>query len=168
MPGGGDFQVDFVIASPAEPKQLAEVAETIVERALIEGAVQIRCTPEAEEAYIAYFNKLQDYSNEADDDRTKSSNGKLQSYVMRFALIIEILRWAERYVYTDPWEGKDEFIFKTDETDVGKKAWEKAQERIQITTESMASAISICEYYRFTNYKEIGRASCRERVSSPV
>src|SRR5262249_51945626 len=37
LPGGGDFPVDFVIASPAEPEQLVDVANKIVKRAFESG-----------------------------------------------------------------------------------------------------------------------------------
>jgi multidrug efflux pump len=37
LPGGGDFPVDFVIASPGEPQQLAEVANKLVQRAVASG-----------------------------------------------------------------------------------------------------------------------------------
>jgi multidrug efflux pump len=37
LPGGGDFPVDFVIASPAEPKQLEEFANQLVQKAFASG-----------------------------------------------------------------------------------------------------------------------------------
>ena len=37
LPGGGDFPVDFVIASPAEPRQLGELAGQLVEKAFASG-----------------------------------------------------------------------------------------------------------------------------------
>src|SRR3954447_424550 len=37
LPGGGDFPVDFVIASAAEPKQLTELANTLVQKAFASG-----------------------------------------------------------------------------------------------------------------------------------
>ena len=37
LPGGGDFPVDFVIASTAEPQQLAEFANQLVEKAFASG-----------------------------------------------------------------------------------------------------------------------------------
>jgi multidrug efflux pump len=37
LPGGGDFPVDFVIASAAEPRQLGELAGRLVERAFASG-----------------------------------------------------------------------------------------------------------------------------------
>jgi multidrug efflux pump len=37
LPGGGDFPVDFVIASTAEPEQLVEVANTLVQKAFASG-----------------------------------------------------------------------------------------------------------------------------------
>jgi multidrug efflux pump len=37
LPGGGDFPVDFVIASAAEPQQLSEVANRLVEKAFASG-----------------------------------------------------------------------------------------------------------------------------------
>src|SRR5258707_11145877 len=37
LPGGGNFPVDFVIASAAEPKQLSELAEQLVEKAFASG-----------------------------------------------------------------------------------------------------------------------------------
>jgi multidrug efflux pump len=37
LPGGGNYPVDFVIASPAEPQQLVEFAKQIVEKALASG-----------------------------------------------------------------------------------------------------------------------------------
>ena len=41
-PGGGDFPVDFVIASTAEPQQLAEFAEQLVQKAFASGHVHVR------------------------------------------------------------------------------------------------------------------------------
>ena len=37
LPGGGDFPVDFVIASAAEPKQLTELANNLVQKAFASG-----------------------------------------------------------------------------------------------------------------------------------
>jgi len=37
LPGGGDFPVDFVIASPAEPQQLQEIADQLVQKAFASG-----------------------------------------------------------------------------------------------------------------------------------
>jgi multidrug efflux pump len=37
LPGGGDFPVDFVIASAAEPKQLTEIANQLVQKAFASG-----------------------------------------------------------------------------------------------------------------------------------
>jgi multidrug efflux pump len=37
LPGGGSFPVDFVIASPAEPQQLAELAGQLVQKAMASG-----------------------------------------------------------------------------------------------------------------------------------
>ena len=37
LPGGGDFPVDFVIASPAEPQQLIQFANQLVEKAMASG-----------------------------------------------------------------------------------------------------------------------------------
>jgi multidrug efflux pump len=37
LPGGGDFPVDFVIASAAEPQQLGEIAKQIVQKAFMSG-----------------------------------------------------------------------------------------------------------------------------------
>jgi multidrug efflux pump len=37
LPGGGDFPVDFVIASTAEPRQLGEIADALVKKAFASG-----------------------------------------------------------------------------------------------------------------------------------
>jgi multidrug efflux pump len=37
LPGGGNFPVDFVIASPAEPEQLEQFAKTLVQKAMTSG-----------------------------------------------------------------------------------------------------------------------------------
>jgi multidrug efflux pump len=37
LPGGGDFPVDLVIASPAEPERLNEIAQTLVQKAFASG-----------------------------------------------------------------------------------------------------------------------------------
>ena len=37
LPGGGDFPVDFVIASAAEPQQLSEIANRLVQKAFASG-----------------------------------------------------------------------------------------------------------------------------------
>ena len=37
LPGGGNFPVDFVIASSAEPEQLSKLAEQIVQKAMASG-----------------------------------------------------------------------------------------------------------------------------------
>src|SRR5437764_9670995 len=37
LPGGGDFPVDLVIASAAEPKQLSELAEQLAKKAFASG-----------------------------------------------------------------------------------------------------------------------------------
>src|SRR5262249_11769042 len=37
LPGGGNFPVDFVIASAAEPKELSEIAERLVKKAFASG-----------------------------------------------------------------------------------------------------------------------------------
>src|SRR4029077_5178319 len=37
LPGGGNFPVDFVIASAAEPQQVSQLAEQIVQKAMASG-----------------------------------------------------------------------------------------------------------------------------------
>jgi multidrug efflux pump len=37
LPGGGDFPVDFVITSPAEPRQLGDIANALVQKAFASG-----------------------------------------------------------------------------------------------------------------------------------
>ena len=37
LPGGGDFPVDFVIASTAEPEQLVEFSNQLVQKAFASG-----------------------------------------------------------------------------------------------------------------------------------
>src|SRR5438477_12698417 len=39
LPGGGDFPVDFVVASTAEPARLVEIANPLVETAFASGLV---------------------------------------------------------------------------------------------------------------------------------
>ena len=51
LPGGGDFPVDLVIASPAEPQQLGELASQLVREGLRERSVHLRgCRPEVRPA----------------------------------------------------------------------------------------------------------------------
>ena len=42
LPGGGNFPVDLVIASAAEPQQLSELADTLVKKAFASGHVHLR------------------------------------------------------------------------------------------------------------------------------
>ena len=45
LPGGGDFPVDFVIASAAEPQQLVEFANQLVQKAIRPAACSSSPTP---------------------------------------------------------------------------------------------------------------------------
>ena len=53
-------------------------------------------TDEAKQAYFTYSNKLVDESNELDmADPIRGVNAKMDIMYLRFALIIEVLRWAD-------------------------------------------------------------------------
>jgi hypothetical protein len=113
-------------------------------------------TDEARLTYKTYFNKLTDESNENDDDRVKSVIGKLKSYCIRFALVIEMLRHAEKRVgkyqpEQDKWEELDEFDYTPLLT------YEDVQQEIKITKTSIDSAIKLTEYYKYTSNKIMQR-----------
>lgn len=59
------------------------------------GESNILCfTPEAEDAAIHWFNENADKINDEPDDRIRGVYIKLDSYFYRFALILQLLRWA--------------------------------------------------------------------------
>lgn len=116
----------------------------------------IDMTEDARKRYKAYFNKLTDESNGNEDDRVKSVIGKLKSYCIRFALVNEMIRHAEKRVgryngEQDRWEDLDEFEYTPLLT------YEDVQREIKITGESMDSAIKQTEYYKYTSNKIMQR-----------
>jgi hypothetical protein len=115
-----------------------------------EDSIKISLNKESGQLYVSYFNKLVDISNGSDDDRLKAMIGKLQTYTMRFALIIELLQQAENTVFgNDEW-GSDW------------SNWEWIQENIKISKQSMLSAIKFTEYFRYTGEKVL------QRMETPV
>lgn len=56
--------------------------------------IQIPMTPEAKEFFIEWKNKLTDETNDTDEDSLKSLYGKLESYCLKFALILHVLELA--------------------------------------------------------------------------
>lgn len=117
----------------------------------------------AKNRYEKYFNELTNRSNESDDDRVKAMLGKMQSYCLRFALVLEMLNLAgihTQYNTEFGWIDKDpNDIFITDE-------WAKGvdilQHEVLITAETIERSIKLCEYYIATHLKVM------ERISSPA
>ena len=140
--------------------------KTIIEKPIVE-ACTIDCTDAAKAVYKAYFNKLTDESNAADDDRIKSLLGKLKSYTMRFSLILEMLKVAESQLSPPQTEPKptqkDDVWDKGEDTpSVSFAKWEDLEANIKISEDSMKSAVKFTEYFKMTGIKVL------DRLETPV
>jgi Protein of unknown function (DUF3987) len=104
--------------------------------------VTIKCTDEAKALYKKISNELTDEINATDLDELKSMYGKLKSYTMRFALLLEVLRCAEQ-----------EIVFKK---------WEDVESRLKIGSDSMEGAYQLMKYFKVTGERVL------QRVETPV
>lgn len=126
-----------------------EAPKTSNEKAVVE-QVCICCTTEAKDLYIKYFNKLADENNDTDDDRIKGLIGKMVSYTARFALLLELLKYAEKTAKTynvenDTWVEED-FLPSLN-------TWEEFENNLLVSKETMAAAIKLAEYFKYTGKK---------------
>jgi Protein of unknown function (DUF3987) len=104
--------------------------------------VAIKCTDEGKLLYKKVLNELTDEINATDTDELKSMYGKLKSYTIRFALILEVLRCAEQ-----------EIAFKN---------WEDLEKNLKIGHESMDGAYQLMKYFKITGERVL------QRVETPV
>jgi hypothetical protein len=138
--------------------------KNVKQKPIVEDAVTIDCTDEAKSVYKAYFNKLADHINAADDDRIKSMLGKMQAYCMRFALIIEMMDRACQYADLDsvtaPPSTNPNDVWDTPSV-VGESKtfarWEDVEKEIQITGASMRAARVLTDYFIETGRKVLSR-----------
>ncbi|MEN9613365.1 MAG: hypothetical protein RLZZ628_4179, partial [Bacteroidota bacterium] len=104
--------------------------------------VLIKCSTEAKKIYKKAINELTDNINAADNDQLKSIYGKLKSYMMRFALILEVMRSAE-----------EQIKYAT---------WKEMEQHLYIGQNSMEGAYKLMKYYKHNSEKVL------QRLETPV
>jgi hypothetical protein len=104
--------------------------------------VHLKCSNEAKIVYKKAINELTDNINATDNDQLKSIYGKMKSYMIRFALILEIIRCAEEQIeYSN---------------------WEEMEKHLYIGQNSMEGAYKLMKYYKHNSEKVI------QRLETPV
>ena len=105
--------------------------------------VLIELDAEAQDSYRKYYNDISDETNGAEDEVSAAVITKYDSHVLRLALILRMLIWAEEEA-TD-WEiGLEELA------------------RIQITNRAMQGAIKLVAYFKHTSLRVVNR------IASPI
>jgi len=102
----------------------------------------VELTAEASHKYQDWYNGNVKEINESEDETVKGILGKFDTYVLRFALVLEVLRLAEIWMEA----GHDRF----EEAD---------RERVKVSAWAMEGAIAMQRYYRATALKVVNRLS---------
>jgi DNA primase len=102
----------------------------------------IKCSNEAKKIYKKTINELTDHINTTENDALKSVYGKLKSYMIRFALILEVMRNAEEKI--------------------NYSTWQEIQEHLYIGQSSMEGAYKLMKYYKHNSEKVL------QRLETPV
>lgn len=105
----------------------------------------VRLSPGAREAYIDFYNRNAKDINETDDETVQGILGKFDTYVLRMALVLECLRFAEAIF--QHWRA----------TATDTPITEELRSAITIGPESMQGAIALQRYYRATALKVVNR-----------
>lgn len=112
--------------------------------------IAIQTGYKAGQLYEQWFNENAAAIDATDDEVVKAILGKFDSYVLRMALIIEMLHWAEGEILapTNPF---------------GEDGWEIEDfDGLQISDQSMEKAILACNYFKLCALK------VRNRLGSPI
>jgi hypothetical protein len=104
--------------------------------------VYLKCSAEAKVVYKKAINELTDNINATDNDQLKSIYGKMKSYMIRFALILEIIRCAEEQIQYSGWQEMEKYLY--------------------ISQNSMEGAYKLMKYYKHNSGKVI------QRLETPV
>ena len=92
--------------------------------------------------YKKAINELTDNINTTDNDQLKSIYGKMKSYMIRFALILEIIRSAEEQIEYS--------------------SWQEIEKHLYISQNSMEGGYKLMKYYKHNSKKVI------QRLETPV
>lgn len=102
----------------------------------------VELEPDAARLYQDWYNNNVRDINESEDETVKGILGKFDTYVLRFALVLEVLWFAEEMM------------------NAGIEAFEEAdREKIKVGTTAMHGAIALQKYYRATALKVVNRLS---------
>lgn len=102
----------------------------------------VNLEPNAAQLYQEWYNQNVKEINDSEDETIKGILGKFDTYVLRFALVLEVLWVAENMM------------------NAGIEAFEEAdREKIKISAHSMSGAIALQKYYRATALKVVNRLS---------
>ncbi len=110
-------------------------------------SIVLKLNDKAKAIYKQFLFDNTDNIREAEDDKIKSIYGKMDSYCLRFSLILELLELASSDFKSEPLP-----LYSTVEE----------IEQIQIQEKSVLNAIKLCEYFKKTAFKVI------QRFESPV
>jgi len=98
-----------------------------------------------EEAHKLYFEERGNITrsiNNTDDDILRGIYGKIESYILRFALVLELLEFAESKIKQEGW-----LNFETTEVEVTDIL------QIRISEKAMKAAIKLAAYFKQTSIK---------------
>jgi hypothetical protein len=73
--------------------------------------IYLKCSNEAKIVYKKAINELTDNINATDNDQLKSIYGKMKSYMIRFALILEVIRSAEEQIKYATWQEIEKHLY---------------------------------------------------------
>jgi hypothetical protein len=104
--------------------------------------VPVKCSKEAKKIYKKAINELTDNINDTDNDQLKSIYGKMKSYMIRFALILEVMRSAEEQIRYSTWQDIENHLY--------------------ISQNSMDGAYKLMKYYKHNSEKVL------QRLETPV
>ena len=104
--------------------------------------VYLKCSTEAKIVYKKAINELTDNINATDNDQLKSIYGKMKSYMIRFALILEVIRSAEEQI--------------------NYSSWQEIEKHLYISQKSMEGGYKLMKYYKHNSEKVI------QRLETPV
>lgn len=96
--------------------------------------------------YIKFYNENAAKINKSEDEVEQHMLGKFDSYVLRLALIVEMLHWAEN--------GPDDPNLED-------------LKAIKISGDSMKKAVELCEYFQYTALKVVNRLTSPVNELSP-
>src|SRR5438093_3179633 len=171
LPGGGDFPVDFVIASAAQPQQLGELAKQLVQKAFASGLFIFADAdlkfdqPQAEVVFDRDKLRSQGVDlSEAGQDLSTLVGG---NYVNRFSIqgrsykVIPQIKRAERLT---PDQLSQMYITGSDHRLVPLSTFASLRATVEPRELKKFQQLNAVRIQGVIPPQEIGRASCRERV----